>query len=310
MLVDKRLRPETIKIRDYRIALMNLRWCSETTKTRDYRAGTTINSDPEPAAAAAALARDIIDGADLAIVSVSMRSVNLPLSDDSILHVPKLAQGQTHMCLSGPRVLDMTISLSPQHQGQGVGFSFLRSAELKVAPYWLEQVLYHAPILEDLNLSLGGSPRDTAVFADIPIPKLKHFELHGTHSAWHAHSILAILANSKHTLTHISLIQVTLNQGSTWRELLSSIGADFHKLTSLHLRFPRQNTVSQAISEAVSFLGFTEDAVAEECRSGLELREKGPPDQRRLTWVLYRGPSAGAVMVSLAAYETRVGVRR
>lgn len=292
MLSEKWLCPATIILRDYRIALHNLGLFPDFTEDRNCRIGTTLEANPERAPA---LAKDIIDGLDLALVSLSVRIVVPPLSDNSLIHLPS-----NNLSLNQPQVTEVSIDLSPQHQGHGMGLSLLHSVELRAAPYWLEQSLYHAPNLENIKLH---SSWDAMLYAGNPIPKLKKVEL--TAGTLHAHTILTLLANSKHSLHCIHLRMITLSHGSSWRELLVNLGDSLTELTSFQLSFPRgEGDEARSLRDSISFIGFGPDDVPEACRAGLTLKEKGPAHMRRLTWVLYEGPSAGLVLKSLAAYTS------
>lgn len=299
MLKDKRLCPETIRIRDYRIDNANFKLCPKTTRIRDYRIGTGTPTvpDSEPAAA---LARDIFDSVDVAIFSLDMQTLQLELSENSILKSPSLAPGES---LCGPQISEVIIGLSPEHQGQGAGFSLLRSVRLLVIPYWLERVLDRALNLESLEISAAKS-WDVMLAAGTHYPSLKKLSIQSL--KLHSRMVSTVLANSKHSLTSISFIMVTLVQDSTWTELLSSIGGSFPNLTYFRIQFVRQG---DAPSSTVTFLGFGEDRVMEQYRPGLELDERGPSNDRRLTRIIYHGPDAGLVLRTLAVYAVLRGLR-
>lgn len=203
---------------------MEKRFHPETIKIRDYRKGNATAS-PEPATT---LARGILDGANLAVVSICIHK-------------------------ESQSVIEATVRLSPQHQGQGVGFSMLSSAKLclasNAASYWSEQLFYHAPILEDLTLSFDkpwSAQHDSMLSAGKP--NLKLVQLNLSMSILPAHIVLTILANSKHSMTGVSFSLMKLSQGSTWRALLSNIGSDFPGLTSFNLKF-----LSEEESGAIKF---------------------------------------------------------
>lgn len=92
-------------------------------------------SDPD---VAASFARDILDGTDLAITSIS---VGHGSADTTVI----------------------AADFSAQRQGHGVGFSILRCAELCIKydfrSYWPTQILYHAPAFEQLQLSFRSPPK-------------------------------------------------------------------------------------------------------------------------------------------------------
>ncbi|KAF2797157.1 hypothetical protein K505DRAFT_358666 [Melanomma pulvis-pyrius CBS 109.77] len=255
-----------------RAMFMEKRFHPETIKIRDYRKGNATAS-PEPATT---LARSILDGADLAVVSI---------------RIHKESQS----------VIEATVRLSPQHQGQDVGFSLLSSAELcfasNDASYWSEQLFYHAPALEDLTLSFDKpwSAQHGSMFS-VGKPNLQLIQLNLSMSTLPAHIVLTILANSKHNLTGVSFSLMKLSQGSTWRELLSSIGSDFPRLTSFNLKF-----LSEEESGAIKFQGLSKDRVDKEYGLGLEMFERGPQDNRRISWVRYKGPAASSVLKVVAS---------
>lgn len=90
-----------------------------------------------------------------------------------------------------------------------------------------------------------------------------------------------------------------LTRHESWRDLLFILGRDFLKLTYFHLAFLRQDS---SLSRAVDFLGFTKGQVPEQCRPGLDMPLRGPPENRRLTRITYQGPDAGSVLTEWAKY--------
>lgn len=299
MLENKRLCPKTIRVRDYRINNANFELCPKTTRIRDYRigGGTPTVQDFEPAAA---LARDISDGLDIAIVFLDMHTSQVQLSEKSILSSSSLAPEGS---LGGPQISDVVIRLSPEHQGKGVGFSLLRSVRLRVVPYWLEQVLERTLNLESFEIPAARSSM-TILAPSTYYPSLNKLSIQSLKT--HPRMVSAVLANSKHSLTNISFVGTKLVQDSRWTELLSSIGNDFPNLTHFHIQFVRQG---DAPSSAITFLGFGEDRLMEQYMPGLELVERGPSSDRRLTRIIYHGPDAGTVLQSLATYAVLRGVR-
>lgn len=101
ILVEGKLYPEKIIIRDYRIGSANFAVCPETTRTVGYRIHFRHLLDPTPAAA---LANEIVQDLFLPITSIEMRAVDyLPPSRDCI---PFLWATQTHepRALSCPEI--------------------------------------------------------------------------------------------------------------------------------------------------------------------------------------------------------------
>lgn len=194
--------------------------------------------------------------------------------------------------------------LSPEYQGQGLGLSLLRFTRLRVIPYWLEQVLKRARDLESLEISWAKS-WDTILAAGTQYPSLKKLSLQSL--KLHSRMVSAVLANSKHSLISIFFVMVTLVQDSTWTELLSSIGDGFPNLTQFRIQFVRQVDIRE--SNVVTFLGFGEDELMEQYRPGLELDERGPSNDRRLTKIIYNGPNAGLVLKSLTGHAVLRGCR-
>jgi len=293
MLTDGRLFPETIRIRDYRIDDSNLILCPSVIRTQDYRIATRALQAPA-VEAAAALTRAIVDGIDVAIVSLCMQTLQPESSRGPTLPSLSLPGGG---CPRQPEVSEVVVYLSPAHQGHNAGFSLLRSAQLLVVPFWLEQVLNRALNLKSLEISVAKL-WDTTFTAGTLYPQLQKLSIQS--SQLHSRTVLAVLKNSKHSLTSVSFSMVTLIEDSTWTELLSSIGEGFPHLTHFRIRFVRQGNPSS--NDVVTFLGFGNDESIEQYRSGLELDERGPPQDRRLTRISYHGPDAGTVLKQMAIY--------
>ena len=267
---------DEIGVAKLRTMFLEKRFTPETITVRDIRRGN-ITACVQPAGA---LARDILHGADLAAVSVRIYKT----SHSSV---------------------EAIIDLSPEHQGQGVGFSMLNSAVVIFArndtSYWSEQLFYNAPNLEDLQVTFEtkwSSEKDTMFSARAPIVKLKQVDF--VASKLSTQAALTMLANSKHSLTSVSFRLASLSRGSTWRQLLSNIATDFPNLNFFQLKFLLEDA-----SGSIKFQGLNKEQVAEEYRSGLEIFERGPTDKRRISWVRYSGPGAGIILnavVSSAVY--------
>lgn len=253
MFMEGRLHPETIKIRDYRGGI------------------TEISIEPT-----AALLKDILDGANLAVVSIQIKKKIEPL-------------------------VEATVRLSPERQGQNVAFSTLQSTEFclgsSATSYWSNQFFYHAPVLVNLKLSFDKpwNPQvDSMLSTGAPVFKLKQFEL--STSILPAHTVLTILAKSKQSLTDLSFSVMKLSRGSNWRELLSTIGSEFSALRSFNLKF-----LSEDESGAIKFEGIGKERIDRDYGPGIEIFERGPQDNKRITWVRYKGSCAGSVLQFIAS---------
>ena len=301
MFREKVLRPKTIKIRDYQIAELNMSLCPELIRIRDRteNAPTTVPSR----GAIAEITRDVIEDAYLAITSLVIQHADPPTTEDSVINSPRFTQADTQSVLASPTVQEAIIGLCAERQGQDVGFSILRSASLSLEcnaiSYWLEQIFYYAPALRRLKLAIA-SPWSTSLDAARVVPKLTDFEL--AHTTISARAIIAVLTCSKDTLTHIGLRQVTLQDGSTWRELLSFIASEYRVLDSFSLVILRE---AAAGSMAIDFRKLKKSDVPGKCRSGLSCIEMGPSNNRRVTKLSYSGLMASSVLEIVSRYGSK-----
>ncbi|PQE29889.1 Ribosomal S8 protein [Rutstroemia sp. NJR-2017a WRK4] len=264
VLVAKQLRPDRIEIKD---------------KGHNRRC-----SNPE---AAGVFARNILDGADLAIKAFN---VNIEWATTTII----------------------VAELSPEYQGQGMGLSNLHSARLilreslrlRLDSYWANQILYHAPALKELKLSFWlpsgmiiymGAPW---IIEHPPLLKLEKLEISDVHLS--IQNVMAILGESQQSLKSISLTTITLVRDSTWRELLTRIASEFPHLTWFRIALIREGYRDHF---QVVFPGLKNDSVlGEPYKNGLILVEKGPVDNRRISGVEYGGPHAKHVLKILAEH--------
>jgi hypothetical protein len=275
------------------------RLCPETITFREYYSYPEVFPIPEVLPmeeSVAAMAREIFEDTDLAIVSLRIHSTLGPAAEG-------------------------ILGLSPQHQGEGVGFSILCSAELCLLSdatlYWLEKLFYHAPILENLKLHVDkewGHEEDLILSTGPPIPRLKCLDICGSMPA---QAILKILGNSKLSLSGVSF-RAELSHG-TWRELLSTIARDFPSLALFNLMFLREGryrdplrfrSLSREIFDVENMMFHStrrslrsapEGRDADGYKPGLEIIEKGPDGNTRIVWVRYKGPDAGKVLRTVAA---------
>ncbi|THX51895.1 hypothetical protein D6D06_07069 [Aureobasidium pullulans] len=163
MLLDRRLCPEIIKIRDYRISLTNLYYCPEDHNRKAYRTA----GYGQDATTVALFARDIIQGLGRSVIDVKMlRQSTGNLRELSYFRNPDAPPG---MSLGSSLVTEVTICFSTEFRGCHTGhFPMLRSAEILAAPYWVEKILYHAPLLENLTISPRASWDD--LLSSCPVP--------------------------------------------------------------------------------------------------------------------------------------------
>ncbi len=254
MFAAQQLRPDRLEIRDKR--------------------SVRAPSDPETAAI---LARDILDGADLAVTAFILRK-------------------------ESPMTTIIAAELSAEHQGQGTGFSILRKADLCLSQnfnsssYWADQILLHTPSLKELSLSFW-KPRHMPhtppfILDNTAWPALERLEL--SMAMLSAPSLMAILSRSEQSLTGISFRLSTLGDNSTWAELLSRIGNEFPHLTWFKLTHLSEGSVGQY---QISFLDLDKDSVVSEpYKIGLKMLQKGSAGTKRIPSVEYGGPDANHVL--------------
>lgn len=296
MIQEKLLCPKTIKIHDYRMCRNNFDLYPEMGSVRDLVGNTA--PDMIHYSTVGRLARDIVKGTNLTVTFLAIRYVNRLVCDHGVLGLPRFKESGGS--LGSPSVSEAVIELSSEHQGQEIGFSMLRSAELSLAgetaTYWMERIFHEATTLKTLTLSLNktSSPLLTSAWA---IPKLT--EIYILHARVSGQDIKAMLASSKESLTHIRLRQVTLSDEMTWREVLSFIAKEYQALTCFDLSTLRKKT---GTSPPIDFRDVKTSDVPEECRLGLELIEKGPPHNKRVTRLSYNGPNAGKVLEIIASH--------
>lgn len=265
MLASQQLRPDRLEIRDKRSYF-----------TDDKPA------DPETAAI---LARNILDGTDVAITAFTLW---------------KSSYYETVI----------SADLSAEHQGQGMGFSLVRKAALcftgTLNPYsfWTDRILLHGPALKELSLSFSNASLKIVVLGTKPQlppfilnntvwPALEKFELRA--SSLPLSTIMAILSNSQHSLTGISFHITNLYKESTWADVLSRIANEYPHLTQFEL-----NNLSEGEfpSSHINFMSLlNKDLMATEpYKSGLRIVQRGPEHHKRIPLVEYEGPSASYVL--------------
>lgn len=268
MLAAQQLRPDRLEIKDKRTV--------------------SAPSDPE---IAAILARNILDGADLAV---------------TVFILDKESWQSTIIAAE----------LSAVNQGQGIGFSILRKANLCLSQnlnpnsYWADQILLHAPALKELSLSFWQHlpmPHTPPFILDNKAwPALEKLEISSTDIC--TPTIMAILSKSEQSLTRISFRLMTLwGNNSTWAELLRRIGNEFPHLTWFKLTNLCEGPISRY---PISFLDLEKDGVVSEpYKTRLKMLKKPNADgTKRIPRVEYEGPDASHVLRIVA--ECAVATQR
>ncbi|KAL2061844.1 hypothetical protein VTL71DRAFT_7222 [Oculimacula yallundae] len=263
MLVSQQLRPDRLKIRD---------------KRSEFEFLYKRHEPPDPEVAAI-LARNILDGADLAVNAITIR-------------------------LTSAYETMITAEISAEHQGQGVPYSLVRKADLCFTSilnpysYWADRILLHGPALKELRLSFS-QPGITPRLPSFGYNDTK-FEL--SSSSLRISTIMKILSNSQQSLTGISFWGVKfgpLGEDATWVKVLSRIANEFPRLAWFQLTNLSEGYLA---SRSVNFLSIMDkDLLASEpYKSGLEFRERGPDDYSRIPHIVYKGPNASHVLGIIA----------
>ncbi|CAE7211210.1 hypothetical protein CFE70_009403 [Pyrenophora teres f. teres 0-1] len=195
-----------------------------------------------------------------------------------------------------------------EHEGRDLGLTMLKKARVKlgcdeVSLYWTEQLLLHAPILEDLFLSTRcGSAKlcrtNTLLLSLAPCFQLKRLHLDGTRMA--AIPILNLLSNSKDTLISLSFRDVRLQpdtEASNWTHLLEKLAKLYINIT--HWKVELYMT-GKPFFERIFFPGFGKNCLEEEDRSGLKIVHNG--EEGRAATIGYNGPNAARVLYTMASY--------
>lgn len=113
-----------------------------------------------------------------------------------------------------------------------------------------------------------GYDRDKDLFrARPPTLQLTQFDI--CNSFVDARNMLAILANSKQTLTSKFVFFVTLSGKTTWRKLLSSIGREYRHLTSFTLNRLQEERSGRALQfDSVIGKGLFDGIIKKRCEGG------------------------------------------
>jgi hypothetical protein len=134
-----------------------------------------------------------------------------------------------------------------------------------------------------------------------PIVRLKRLSMH--HLFLDEGTVLALLANSRDTLTTFHLHSMVLVDHGSWKDLLSIIGRKYPRLTEFRLLVLKEENYP---SRTVDFVGINKDQLPELCRPGLDMPLRGTPENRRITRIAYQGSDAGSLLAELARYASYV----
>jgi hypothetical protein len=299
MLRERMLCPKTIEVVDYQIEPSTFLLEPEMARIR------RLIGDSTPAAAEpvplAALVRDIIDGANLDVESVSSEHVDSGWGENSALNSALFKERYPHgMSIAGPVVRRAEVKVSTAYQGEEKRFSMLHDADLQLGceatSYWVEQIFYKATGLKELKL-LIKDPKDLNLDAKMVVPAMTSFSLSGTSVS--VNDLRAMLASSKKSLKQMNLSGNALKQGSTWREILSFIAQEYQALESFRLGVLRE--VGSG-GPAVDFRKAKTDPALDQYAGGLQLREVGRAGNKRVTRLAYNGVDAGKVLEIVSAH--------
>jgi hypothetical protein len=298
ILRTKLLCPRTIIIRDYRIDHTNMLLCEEYADFRNLvRKIPQYAAEPQPLAV---LVRDVVDGANLNIESIVFQNVDTGHGIHSVLNSTRYREKYPGCgSVGSPQAREAIILVDPAYQGESTQVSMLRSANIKlgrgVKSYWLEQIFYGATQLKTLKLTLRTS-EDQQLDAEKVVPSLEDFSL--CHTWISGDDLLAMIVSSKGSLAHVTLLQVVLNHGSTWREVLTTIAKECRALESFKLCILRETDDG---APAVDFREVNDDNMPEQYRAGLNLDARGPVGNKRSTRLSYSGVDAEKVLAIIAA---------
>lgn len=294
MLNRRRLCPRVINISDHRPMRHNFNYLSffpELTHLRGSIRDCSITSTETPRSEAS-IARDLIEGADVAITSVTIKHIEQEHASATT------AFDEFTNSRWSPAIKEAVFQLTYGVKAQSTDFSLLHSAHLCLEQgaksYWLEKVFYEAKGLNDLTLVVYGQ-WNPSILASRVIPRLSEFTLRGATIS--AEQLLALLVVSKETLTHICFRAVELHERSTWHEVLSFIANEYSALTSFTLIGLREEVNSHS---SIDFHKLDQTNIPEECRPGLRMEVRRP--EKRTVRVFYNGPSAGMLLTILSRH--------
>jgi hypothetical protein len=307
LLRERLFRPKRIRVRDYHIDQANFpRWPEMERVRESTQVASSAAKDAVDTVRVDGLAKKIIERSNLAVTCLKMRSIDIgtfpPVSWDSL--ASKL--GGT-IALACPRAEEAAIELIGDYNGQETTFSMLRSADILIehdaATYWLEQVFYRSPNLETLSLTVQQKSPGPWLAPDRVVPALREFTLSQTQTAISTQDLLAMLAPSKESLTHLDLRSIKLTEGP-WRNVLTLLANEYRNLTSFKFDrlFEERGMVSgkEELSFCLLDFGDTRDHLPEAYRPGLNLISRPKYPHRPVCTLAYDGPNAGPVLSVLA----------
>lgn len=309
MLRTRQLRPRTIKIRDYQ-ANEHLPGPADPEHVEPepiymrelIAARAPSGTDP---ASVALMARDLVRDANVSITLLSIGQTDWPIGEERDLY---MHFGVTPYTISvrSPVVVEVTMTLSTDYEGQETDFSLLHTADLSLThqdamSYWFEQVFYKALALKTFERrdSRHAPPCTTSLTAGMVVPKLTKFGLARLPST-SADQITAMLASSRESLTRLSLVGVTLDEESSWEELLASIAKDFRALISFRLSALTGDIGGDGPCSRIDFHKAV-GHIPREFEAGVFLSRR-PPAEERVTAVTYKGPNAAELLRILSGY--------
>jgi hypothetical protein len=304
LLRERSLRPAIIRVRDHRISQDTFRLRPEMARVRELIQIAPSIAKDAISVRVDGLAKSVIERSNLAVTRLEMRSVDIhafpPVSWD--LLVSKLG----HVSLGCPRAEEATIELFEDYQGHETTFSMLRSADILIehdaATYWLEQIFYNSLNLDALSLTVQQQLPGPWLAPDRVVSALHEFTLSQTQTAISMQDLLAMIAASKESLTHLHFRSINLTGGS-WREVLSLLANEYRNLTSFKLDRLREEGVSDGKEPSFFTLDFgsARDHVSEAYGQGLNMVERPRCPHKPVATLTYDGPNAGPVLNILAS---------
>jgi hypothetical protein len=292
------LQPTEIRVKDYRIAVDNLRLCPETDQIRA-RIGV-VPPDSVDIATVTSLMEDLVDYGNLDVTCLGFGLDATPGGDLRALHKRDAHRFyEVSCCVMDPYVAAASIGLPAKHNTQQARFSTLRDVDVRLDPdgasYWLELFFYSAMNLDTLFLEV----KDSSTFrpwldAKRVVPQLVELKLSASNVS--AEDLLAMLAASKKSLRILRLRTVRLVGQSKWRDVFTTVAKEHPGLRSLSIGGLYEDELG---SMTVDFPGL-KTCVPDEYRPGLRLLEKGHVFNRRIASVDYEGPHSGVILEKLA----------
>lgn len=205
---------------------------------------------------------------------------------------------------------EVVIEVLPEHQNRKARYSLLQSAEImNLHSDWLNEALYQAPNLKDLVIKGGHEVPD--LISDIPDAVCELQCLHLSRTTVTMKVLLAILANSKTSLTKLVLESVRLKGGKRWGKALATISRKFPNLSEFYMTHLVDDSVMMEISDHrrrglyVDFQGFLDDPFADEAESDLKLggmKINYLRGQQFMSSIAYKGECGSKILGRIAQY--------